>query len=63
MTSVRGEELQDKTFPELTSKSNVVLVVARPDGRLTDEDKDVAVRLADDVHAQGGREDRRSCRS
>ena len=42
MTSVRGEELLEKAFPELASKSNVVLVVARPDGELTDEDKAVA---------------------
>ena len=55
MTSVRGEELLEKTFPELASKSNVVLVVARPDGELTDEDKAVAIRLADDVHAQARR--------
>ncbi len=47
MTSVRGEELLEKAFPELASKSNVVLVVARPDGRLSDEDKAVALRLAD----------------
>ena len=47
MTSVRGEELLEKAFPELASKSSVVLVVARPDGELTDEDKAVALRLAD----------------
>ena len=32
MTSVRGEELLAKAFPEMTAKSNIVLVVARPDG-------------------------------
>ncbi|MGA2258364.1 MAG: MMPL family transporter, partial [Thermoguttaceae bacterium] len=47
MTSVRGEELLEKAFPELASKSSVVLVVARPDGELTDEDKAVALRLAE----------------
>jgi putative drug exporter of the RND superfamily len=46
LTSVRGEELQAKAFPEMTAKSNIVLVVARPGGRLTDEDKAVASRLA-----------------
>src|SRR5262245_45720267 len=46
MTSVRGEELMKEAFPDLTAKSSVVLVVARPDGRLTDEDKEVAARLA-----------------
>ena len=47
MTSVRGEDLLEKAFPELASKSTVVLVVARPNGELTDEDKAVALRLAD----------------
>ena len=46
MTSVRGEELMKEAFPDLTAKSNVVLVVARPDSRLSDDDKDVAARLA-----------------
>ena len=48
MTSVRGEELLEKTFPDLASKSNVVLVVARPDGKLTNADKAVIIRLADE---------------
>jgi RND superfamily putative drug exporter len=47
MTSVRGEELLEKAFPELASKSNVVLVVARPNGELTAEDEAVARRLAE----------------
>jgi putative drug exporter of the RND superfamily len=46
MTSVRGEELMNKAFPELTAKSSVVLVVARPGARLSDADKEVAARLA-----------------
>ncbi len=45
MTSIRGEELRIKAFPEMTDKSNVVLVVARPEGRLTAEDLAVASRL------------------
>ncbi len=47
MTSVRGEKLMAKAFPELTAKSNVVLVVERPDGRLTDKDQEIAAQLAD----------------
>ncbi len=47
MTSVRGEGLLAETFPENLAKSNVVLVVARPNGRLTDDDKAVALRLAE----------------
>jgi RND superfamily putative drug exporter len=47
MTSSRGEELFDKAFPDQTSKSEVVLVVARPNGRLRQEDYDVASRLAE----------------
>ena len=42
-----ARRLQEKAFPELASKSSVVLVVARPDGELTNEDKSVALRLAD----------------
>ena len=41
MTSLRGGELLEKTFPELASKSNVVLVAARPDGKLTKTDEAV----------------------
>ena len=47
MTSVRGEELLAKTFPDMTAKSNMVLVVARPDRELSDDDKAIAIRLAD----------------
>ncbi len=47
LTSVRGDRLQAEMFPEMTAKSNIVLVVARPDGRLTKDDKAVAIRLAD----------------
>jgi RND superfamily putative drug exporter len=35
MTSVEGERLLDEAFPDVLSKSQVVLVVARPDGELT----------------------------
>ena len=34
MTSVRGEELIRRAFPDQEDKSDVVLIVARPDGRL-----------------------------
>ena len=34
MTSVRGEELIRRAFPDQEDKSDVVLVVARADGRL-----------------------------
>ena len=47
MTSVRGQDLMDRAFPELTAKSSLVLVVARSDGRLSYEDKEAAARLAD----------------
>ncbi len=47
LTSVRGEELLRESFPELATKSSIVLVVARPEGRLRDEDKDMAVHLAE----------------
>ncbi|MEI8374430.1 MAG: MMPL family transporter [Planctomycetota bacterium] len=47
LSSVRGTELLEKAFPEMTAKSTVVLVAARPDSELTDEDKAVALRLAD----------------
>src|SRR5208283_3958847 len=46
MTSVRGEELLEKAFPDLASKSSVVLVVARADGELTEQDKAIALRVA-----------------
>jgi RND superfamily putative drug exporter len=46
MTSVRGQELMKEAFPDLTDKSSVVLVVARPDGHLSDDDKEVSARLA-----------------
>jgi putative drug exporter of the RND superfamily len=47
MTSVRGTELLERDFPELPSKSSVVLVFARSDGELTDEDQATALRLKD----------------
>jgi RND superfamily putative drug exporter len=54
LPSVRGGELLEKAFPDLASKSTVVLVVARADGELTDEDKAVALRLADDFAPKPG---------
>ncbi len=47
LASVRGDELMAEDFPELTSKSSVVLVVARPNGRLTEADVAVVARLAE----------------
>ena len=47
LTSVRGEQLVGEAFPNLSAKSQVVLVVARPGGKLGEEDFDVARRLAE----------------
>ena len=46
LTSVRGKELMDKAFPELTAQSNIVFVVALPGGRPTADDTAVAEKLA-----------------
>jgi putative drug exporter of the RND superfamily len=46
MTSARGERLLGLAFPNLNSKSQIVLVVARPDGGLQADDFAVAERLA-----------------
>ncbi len=54
MTSVRGEELFEKAFPDLASKSSVVLVVARSDGRLTEADLKIAGDLADEFTPKPG---------
>ena len=45
MTSVRGEKLLEKAFPDNYSKSQVAIVVARPDGKLTPADFEVMDRL------------------
>ncbi len=45
MTSVQGEKLLDAAFPDVLSKSQVVLVVSRPTGSLRAEDLKVADRL------------------
>lgn len=42
MTSVRGEKMVALAFPDDKAKSQLVFVLERPDGRLTDADKDVA---------------------
>lgn len=47
MTSVRGERLQEKAFPEELSRSDAVLVVARDDGPLRPGDYAVADALVD----------------
>ena len=54
MTSVRGEALLAEAFPDRTAKSNIVLVVARADGKLTDEDEAIARRLADQFTPKPG---------
>jgi len=45
MSSVRGERLLEAAFPEGLSRSQVAIVVARPDGRLNAFDFAVADRL------------------
>ncbi len=57
MTSVRGEALLDAAFPEALSKSQVVVVAARGDGRLTDEDFSVIDRVVDRFSPEAGNED------
>jgi putative drug exporter of the RND superfamily len=46
MPSVRGEQLLRQAFPENLSKSQIVLVCARPEGPLTSDDLRVLERLA-----------------
>lgn len=45
MTSAQGERLLESAFPEALSKSQVILVVCRPTGALTEADYEVADRL------------------
>ena len=45
MTSVQGEKLLETAFPQVVSKSQVAVVVSRPDGPLEAPDFDVAHRL------------------
>lgn len=59
MTSVQGEVLLEAAFPKVLSKSQVALIVARPDGKLRNDDFDVADRLLvrftpEDELADGG---------
>jgi len=55
MTSVWGEKLQEVAFPEVLSKSQVALIVARSDGKLQGPDFYVADRLREkfDPHREG----------
>jgi RND superfamily putative drug exporter len=46
MASVQGERLLEAAFPEVLSRSNLVLVVARPKGPLQADDFALADRLA-----------------
>ena len=54
MTSVRGEELIRRAFPDLEDESDVVLIVARPSGRLEGADYAVAEQLADEFAPKEG---------
>ncbi|MBN2475868.1 MAG: MMPL family transporter [Pirellulales bacterium] len=45
MTSVRGEKLLEAAFPDVLSKSQVALIVARAEGNLQSRDFEVADRL------------------
>lgn len=45
MTSVRGQELLDRAFPDALAKSQVAIVVSRSDGKLQEADFQVADRL------------------
>jgi len=47
MTSVQGERLLDAAFPDMLSKSQVVIVVARREGPLQPGDVEIADRLAE----------------
>src|SRR5687768_1710529 len=47
MTSVQGEQLLREAFPQNRAKSQVIIVVARDQAPLTDDDKDVAADLSD----------------
>jgi RND superfamily putative drug exporter len=47
MTSPRGERLLREAFPQQSAKSQMVIVVSRPDSALTNDDKTVALDLAD----------------
>ncbi len=47
MTSVQGERLLEAAFPEALARSQVILVVCRPDGPLQEADYAVADRLVE----------------
>jgi RND superfamily putative drug exporter len=48
MTSVEGERLLRAAFPQNRAQSQVIIVIARDEGSLTDADKEVAAYLADE---------------
>lgn len=54
MTSVRAGKLFEAAFPEVRSKSRVVLVLARAEGRLQAADFEVAERLLKKFTPRGG---------
>jgi RND superfamily putative drug exporter len=54
LTSVRGDQLMAKAFPDLASKGNIVFVVARPDGPLTDGDLAWANKISEEFGPKEG---------
>ena len=56
MTSVQGERLLEAAFPDVLFKSQVVLVVARPGGRLERSDYRIADRLVEELTPPEGDE-------
>lgn len=54
MTSVRGERLMAKAFPDSKAKSQIFLVIERPKAPLSEADFAVADRLADQFKREKG---------
>lgn len=52
MPSVQGEKLFREAFPEALAKSQVILVIARTDGPLGDQDYQIADRLVNEFTPQ-----------
>lgn len=56
MTSVQGERLLEAAFPEALSRSSLVVVLARPEGTLSQTDLALADRLAEQFAPANGHE-------